>query len=162
MLLYAIRVRLLESVRKLSIGIAQLSHHQPDGCQPDKCESVTGSVLEILGQPTAPVEPGECAFDHPASGQNLKALRRIRAFDDFDVQLRQQPGQFRTEFWPLVAAVSKELFQKWEQPEQGRQNQYPAIALLHVGRMNHGMQEQALGIHQACPCEGGGYAASSL
>ena len=52
------------------------------------------------------------------------------------------------EFRPLVTAVSEELFQKRIQPEQGRQKQYPAIALLNVGRMNHGVQQQSLGIHQ--------------
>ncbi len=105
----AVRTHLFdsESVRKLSIGIAQLSQHQPDGCQPDECEGVTGPVLEILGQPTTAVKPGEGALNHPASGQNLKALRRIRTFDYFNSQLRQQLGQFRAEFRTLVTGVGE-------------------------------------------------------
>ena len=56
-----------------------------------------------------------------------------------------------TEFRPLVTAVSEQLFQEGEQPEQGRQNQYPAVALLNVGRMNHRMHQQTLGIHHDMP-----------
>ena len=51
----------LESVRKVSFGIAQLSQHQPDRGKLDKCESGTVQVLEILGQPAAAVEPREVA-----------------------------------------------------------------------------------------------------
>jgi hypothetical protein len=33
--------------------------------------------------------------------------------------------------------------QEWEHAEQGRQNKNAAIAILDVGRMNDGMQQQA-------------------
>jgi hypothetical protein len=94
--------------------------------QPKECESVTGPILEILRQSTTPVEPGESAFDDPASGQNLEALGGIRTFDDFNGQPRQYLDQFGAEFRPLVTAVSEELFQKRIQPEQGRQNIPPS------------------------------------
>jgi hypothetical protein len=97
----------LESVRKLSIRIAELSQHQPNRSQSDECEGITGPVLKILGQATAPVKSGEGAFDYPAPGQNLKALGRIRTFDDFDGQPGQQLGDVRAEFRPLVTAVSE-------------------------------------------------------
>ncbi len=102
-----IRNGVSESVRKLSIRIAELSQHQPDGSQSDECEGITAPVLKILGQSTAPVKPGEGAFDYPAPGQNLKALGRIRTFDYFNGQPRQQLGEFRAEFRPLVTAVGE-------------------------------------------------------
>ncbi len=97
----------LKFVRKLSIRIAELSQHQPDGSQSDECEGITAPVLKILGQSTAPVKPGEGAFDYPAPGQNLKALGRIRTFDYFNGQPRQQLGEFRAEFRPIAARLSE-------------------------------------------------------
>jgi hypothetical protein len=59
---------------------------QPDRCEPNEVQVVTAPVLEILGQPTAPVEPCEGPLDHPTSGQDLEALGGVRALDDFDRQ----------------------------------------------------------------------------
>ena len=66
----------LKSVRESLNWIAELSQHQPDGSQSDECEGITAPVLKILGQSTAPVKPGEGAFDYPAPGQNHEALGR--------------------------------------------------------------------------------------
>lgn len=43
---------------------------------------------------------------------------------------------------------SEKRLQEPERPEQGRQNQDATIAILNVGRVNHGMREQAPDIDQ--------------
>jgi hypothetical protein len=48
---------------------------QPDRRQLYECEGGTTEVLEILGQPTAAVEPGQGPFHDPPPWQNLKASR---------------------------------------------------------------------------------------
>ncbi len=55
----------------------------------------------------------------------------IGALDDFDVELRQRIGEGFLKLRSLVAAVGKELFQKWEQTEQRRQ-QKDAVAVEGV------------------------------
>ena len=43
---------------------------------------------------------------------------------------------------PLVATIGKELFQERVHPEKGRKKQDAAIAILDIGRMNDGVQQQ--------------------
>ena len=74
----------LESVRKVSFGIAQLSQHQPDRRKLDECEGVTVEVLEILGQSSAAVEPSKRPLHDPASWQDLEACDAVGSLDDFN------------------------------------------------------------------------------
>ena len=52
------------------------------------------------------------------------------------------------EFRPLITAVGIELEQERMQAEQGGEQQRPAVAILNVGRMNDGVQQQALRVYQ--------------
>ena len=51
----------------------------------------------------------------------------------------------------LIAAIGKELFQKWEQAEQPRQQKDAAVAVLYIGRMNDGVQQKTKRIYQYMP-----------
>ena len=44
---------------------------------------------------------------------------------------------------PCISTVSKQLAQEGELPEQGGQQQYSAIAILHVGGGDQGVQQQS-------------------
>ena len=108
-------------------------------------------VLPILGEPTAAVEPTNCAFDNPASGENDKALDAIGALDDFGLQMGQDRGQRGVEDRPVIGAVGKEFPEKWEHPKQGRQHQDPAGAILNIRRGDQGVQQQTLHIDENVP-----------
>jgi len=43
----------------------------------------------------------------------------------------------------LIAGIGEQLQQKGIRTEQGRQKQDTTVAVLDVGRMHHGMQQQA-------------------
>jgi hypothetical protein len=43
----------------------------------------------------------------------------------------------------LISAVGEELFQKGKHPEQGRHDENAAIAILNIGRMNDGVEQEA-------------------
>ena len=58
--------------------------------------------------------------DDPAFGQDFETFGLIGASDDFDVELRERFGEGFLKLRSLIAAVGKELFQKWEQAEQRR------------------------------------------
>jgi hypothetical protein len=141
----------LESVRKVLGWIAQFPQHQSDRCESNEVQGATAPVLEILGQPTAPVEPCEGPLDHPTSGQDLEALGGVRALDDFDRQSRQHFRQFLAELWALIAAISEEFLQEWVKPEQDRQDQQATVAILDVGWVNHCVHQQARGVDQNMP-----------
>ena len=75
--------------------------------------------------------------------KNLEAARLIRALHDLDGELRQHFRQGPSEVRALIAAIGKQLAQKWKQAEQGCQNQYAAVAVLNVRRVNDNMQQKA-------------------
>ena len=52
------------------------------------------------------------------------------------------------EFRPLVAAVGIEFEEKRIQAEQRAHQQHTAVAVLDVGGMNDGLQQQSLGVYQ--------------
>jgi hypothetical protein len=56
--------------------------------------------------------------------------------DDFNFEVRQSIREPVAERRSLIAAISKELFQEWIHPQQRRQKQDAAIAILNVGRMD--------------------------
>ena len=62
--------------------------------------------------------------------------------------MRQDLRQRRAELRPLISAIGEELLQKWKQPEQRREHQNAAVAILDIGRMHNGVQQQALRIDE--------------
>ena len=71
--------------------------------------------------------------------------------DDFGFQMREHSCRSLVEFWSLIAAVGEELFQKGENPEQGRHPENVAITILNIGRMDNGMKKQAQRIYKIVP-----------
>ena len=77
---------------KSSSTQTKLSEHETNRGEAEKSERVSGEIFEILGQPAAAIKPSESAFDNPTSRQKLEPFCLIGAFDDFDVQMRQDFG----------------------------------------------------------------------
>jgi len=77
---------------KSSSTQTKLSEHETNRGEVEKSERVSGEIFEILGQPAAAIKPSESAFDNPTSRQKLEPFCLIGAFDDFDVQMRQDFG----------------------------------------------------------------------
>ena len=79
----------------------------------------------------------------------METLGLIGALDDFDVELRQRVSEGFLKLRSLVAAVGKELLQKWEQAKQRRQQKDAAVAVL--GWMNDGMQQKTKRVYKNMP-----------
>src|SRR5476651_568677 len=54
-------------------------------------------------------------------------------------------------FRPLISAVGEERLQKWKHPEQCRHDESAAVAILNVGRMNDGVEQQAYCVDKNVP-----------
>ena len=48
----------------------------------------------------------------------------------------------------MVAAVGIKLEEKWKQAEQRAHQQHTAVAVLHFGRVDHGVQQQTLCVYK--------------
>ena len=111
-------------------------------------ERLAIEVLPILCKPSAAVEPSKGAFDDPTAWKHHESFRPIGALDDFSFELRQDLRQGLLKVWPLVATIGKELFQERVHPEKGRKKQDAAIAILDIGRMNDGVQQQTQRVYE--------------
>jgi hypothetical protein len=123
--------------------IAKFSEHEPNGCEAQECEPLSIEILPILGESSAAIEPGDGAFDDPALGQHRKSFNLIGALDDFGFEVRQDFREGGGEFRPLIAGVGKQLFQERVHAVQSRKKQNAAVAILNIGRMNDGVEQEA-------------------
>ena len=108
-------------------------------------------VLEVLGQPAAASQPGECPFDHPAPRQDFEALGGIGSLDDFGHEARHGLLLPLGEDRSLIAAIGEQLLQERVSPEQRLQDQHAAVTILDVGRMNQRMKQQPYRVDEDMP-----------
>jgi hypothetical protein len=106
------------------------------------------AVFPVLGQTATAAEPTDGALDDPTLGQHDEAFGPIAATNDFGDQCRHGVGQTIMEHRPGIGGVGKQLLEKRELSEQGRQDHQPAIAILHIGRCYQRMQQQPQRIDQ--------------
>jgi len=76
-------------------------------------------------------------------GKTTNPLTPIRTFNDFNVEMRQNFCKRFRKVRSLISAVGEERLQKGEHPEQGRHDENTSIAILNVGRMNDGVEQEA-------------------
>ena len=76
-------------------------------------------------------------------GKTLKPTDLIGSLDDFNVEMRENFCKRFRELRSLISAVGEQLLQKRKHPEQCRHDENAAIAILDVGRMNDGVEQEA-------------------
>ena len=81
-------------------------------------------------------------------GQHHKSFGLIGALDDFSFELRQDFRERLLEFRSLIAAVGKQLLQERIHPEQSGKQQDAAVAILDIGGMNDGVEQQTQRIYE--------------
>jgi hypothetical protein len=67
----------------------------------------------------------------------------IGSLDDFGFKVGQDFRKGVVEFRPLVGGVGKQLFQEGVHPVQRCKKQNAAVAILKIGRMNDGVEQEA-------------------
>ena len=76
-------------------------------------------------------------------GRTAEPLGLVGSFHDLHCKLWQVLADSLGKLWPLVGGIGKQLEQERVCPEQRRQHQRAAIAILDVGWMDDGVQQQA-------------------
>jgi hypothetical protein len=104
---------------------------------------LTIEVLPIPGEPSAAIEPGDCALDDPAFGYDFEADCTLGPLDDFNVKVRENFCERVGKLRSLIAAVGEQRLQKGKHPEQGRHYENAAIAILDIGRMDDRVEQEA-------------------
>lgn len=105
-------------------------------------ERVVVAVLPILGEAATSIEPADGALDDPALRFDDKALRIVATADDLGYEVGRDGAYAVGEDRPSICAVREQLAQEGELSEQGGQQQHAAIAVLHVGGGDQGVQQQ--------------------
>jgi hypothetical protein len=82
------------------------------------------------------------------SAQDPGLVAPVITINDLDVDLLADPAHVLLKLRPLIAAVGVELQQEREQAEQRAHQHRAAVAILHIGSMDNGAQQQTLGIYQ--------------
>ena len=101
---------------------------------------VVVAVLPILGEAATSIEPADGALDDPALRLDDKAFRIIAAADDLGHEVGHDICDAVGEDRPGIGAVREQLTQEGKLSEQGGQQQYTAIPVLHVGGGHQGVQ----------------------
>lgn len=116
----------------------------------DEGNSAAGIALEVFGQAATAADPGESAFDDPALWDDDEAMW-FGALDDLDLPspgLRDVGGQALA---PVVG-IAEDALDVWEAAAGASiEDQLGAIAILHIGRMHHDVQEEAERVDEDVP-----------
>src|SRR6266436_7856954 len=131
--------------------IAEFSEHEADCGETQERQGLSVEALPILGQAAAAVEPRNGALNDPAFRQDHKFTDPIGTFDDFNVEMRQNFCNCFRKFRPFISAVDEQRLQKWKHAEQCRHDESAAIAILDIGRMNNGVEQQAYCVDKNVP-----------
>ena len=105
-------------------------------------ECVVVAVFPILGEAATSIEPANGTLDDPALRLDDKSFGVVATPDDLGLEVGHDIGDAVGEDWPGIGAVGEQLAQEGELSEQRGQQQHTAIAVLHVGSGDQGVQQQ--------------------
>ena len=97
----------------------------------------------MLCETAVAAHPGERALDDPAARQHLEALGRVGTLDDLELPV-SHAVEGVGKLLGIVAVVGPDQLQPREQRLELLEQIDGAVAILHIGRMHDGVQQEAL------------------
>ena len=131
-------------------GLRQAAEHEADHGEADESDSFTRVTLKVFGKAAAGTNPSEGALDDPAFREDDEAMHFV-ALDDL-----QRPGAGLgdgvSRLCALIAGIGKDTFNKGVHSAGAPiENQARAVSILHVGRMNDDVQQEAKRVDEDVP-----------
>ena len=134
--------------------VGQPSEHDADHCETDKRRGGSRVALEVAGEAPTVADPGKRSLDDPAFGKHDEAMQFI-ALDD-----RQLPGAGLGNggrgLRPPVPGISEDKLDEGEEAACAPiEDEQSAVAILHSGRVDDDVQQQAERVDQDMPFAAG-------
>jgi hypothetical protein len=139
------------------VCLGQAAEHDADHGEADEGCYGIGVAFEVSGKTAVARNPGERTFDRPSSWQDDEAVR-LCALDDLELPCTGL-GDNRRPLRSLVAAVGEDAFDEGEQSARATQQERRAVAVLHIGRMDDDVQQQAERVDEDMPLAAGDFLA---
>ena len=130
--------------------LGQASEHDADHGETDEGGDGSRVAFEVAREASIAADPCQSSFDDPAFGENDEAMQFV-ALDDFD---RPGPGlgDSRGHPRPLVAGIGEDALNEREQAARAPIEDEPrTIAILHIGRVDDDIQQEAERIDEDVP-----------
>ena len=103
----------------------------------------------VLAQPTALAHPRERTLHHPPPRNHLEALLPLLLADEFEDPAAELLGP-RLQL-SRVGAVGPDLLQSLSAVVEPGKDEPCALAILHVGPVHYGAEQQAVGVYKDVP-----------
>lgn len=128
----------------------QASEHDSDHSETDKGGGGSCVALEVAREASIVADPRQGSFDDPALWQDDEAVQFV-ALDDLEL-----PGSGfcdgRGHLGALVAGIGEDALDEREAATRALiENQPGAVAILHIGRMDDDVQQEAERIDENMP-----------
>jgi len=128
----------------------QASEHDADHGETNEGRGGSRIALEVARQAPIVTDPGEGSLDDPAFGQDDEAMQFV-ALDDLQ-RPGASPGDGGSGLGSLVAGIGEDAFDEREQTARAPvEDEQGTIAILHVGRMNDDVQQEAERVDENMP-----------
>src|ERR1700683_1172669 len=99
--------------------------------------------LEILGEASVSVDPGEETFDDPATWENREADLIGQLAHDFEDYARRVCNTLGS-----IGGVGEDALDEWKRTARGLKQRHGAVAVLNGGRMNLQRERPSVGVDQ--------------
>ena len=110
-------------------------------------ERLAVEILPVSGEPATSVEPGDCSFDNPSFGQHGEGVKFI-TLDD----LEDPAAAFGSNLCCVRTPIARVCKDAQNERKQGSRTLVEhvsrAIAILDIGGMNGGAQQEAERIYE--------------
>lgn len=128
----------------------QASEHDADHGEADEGGDGACVAFEVAGEAPIATDPGQGSLDDPSLGQDNEFVQLV-ALDDLHDPTATRRGDAR-HARPLISCIGKDALDEREEAARAMiENKRRAVAVLHIGRVNDDIQQEAEGVDQNMP-----------
>lgn len=128
----------------------QASEHDADHGEADEGCGGSRVALEVAREASVATDPGEGSLDDPTFGENDEAMQLV-ALDDLQLPSTGL-GDGRGGLRSLITRIGENALDKGKEATGAPvENERRAITILHVGRMNDDVQQEAERVDENMP-----------